>query len=74
MGQDIIKHWFHCQGRTIKNWKQLDLENIGRKVNLGFAFGTLKLADQAHLVLLDKKGNYGHQDDKKTTDEIQGQE
>jgi hypothetical protein len=42
--------------------------------NLGFAFGTLKLADQAHLVPLDKKGNYGHQDDKKTTAEIQDQE
>ena len=78
--------WLSCHGarhnQTLvslsrSNNKKLETVrpgNIGRKVNLGFAFGTLKLADQAHLVLLDKKGKYGHQDDKKTTDEIQGQE
>jgi hypothetical protein len=66
------KEWTIVEERTSKDFGDAeDKMTIG---TLRFAFGTLKLVDQAPLVLLDKKGNYGHQDDKKTTAEIQGQE
>jgi hypothetical protein len=51
-----------------------DLGNIVRNVNCGIAFRAFKLADQTHLILLGEKRNYGHHNNKKTTDEIQGHE